>query len=378
MTASPLPGVDPLAQQAPSLLPTGRLRAPLLGPPLYRHYWPPVSDHAGVDRDFTKFVDASVEEQRQRLAESRADSEAHGRVLHGYLGSLYADSFGYRDSPVAFAVDDQAELARFRARLQLERELFEHWVDAEPLPELRDQVSVAEYLDDLAADNPGVNHPLFAYLRDHAPREQLELFLQCDLIRNEVVDDEVALLMVGLQGMQKAVAAANLWDECGRGKLENFHTYWLRRLLEASDGWDRLYQYRQQYPWFAKITSNLFTALLTRPSRKQMAYGCFLVFESWVEPHFRAILGGMRRVGLTSDDLTIYFEAHVAIDPRHSRELSDALRVQQPRLDARELGDVVYGAHLAASAGKRQFDHMLDYLILPPVTAHRNDEAFRQ
>jgi Iron-containing redox enzyme len=351
-----------VAQQALSLLPNGGISAPLLGPPLYRHYWPPVADHPGVDRDFAQFLGASAEEQRQRLAELRADPDAYGRVLHGYLGLLYADSFGYRDSPVARKADDQAEVARFRARLLLERELFEHLMGPEPLPEVGDQAALADYLDDLAADNPGVNHPLFAYLSDRASREDLEVFLHCDLIRNEIVDDEIALLMVGLQGMQKAVVAANLWDECGRGKLENFHTYWLRRLLEASDGWDRLYQYRQRHPWFAKITSNFLTALLTRPSRKQMAYGCFFIFESWVEPHFRAILNGMQRVGLTADDMTIYFAAHIAIDPRHSRELSDALRVQQPALDARELHDVMYGAYLATNVGKRQFDCVLEYL----------------
>src|SRR5664280_2605272 len=184
MTASPLAGVDPPAQQAPSLLAKGRLRAPSLAPPLYTHYWPPVPDHASIDPDLTEFIDASVDEQRRRLADSRADPEAHGRVLHGYLGSLYADSFGYRDSPVA--ADDHAELARFRARLQLERELLEHWVDSAPLPDPRDQICVADYLDHLAADNPGVNHPLFAYLRDHASRAQMELFLQCELIRKGV------------------------------------------------------------------------------------------------------------------------------------------------------------------------------------------------
>jgi Iron-containing redox enzyme len=358
MTTSTLCNLGSLERQTPSLISRRRLHAP----PLYRHYWPPVATHAAANAELDDFIHAPVEEQRQRLVELRADPDKHGRVLHNYLGCLYTDSFGYRDSPVATVIDDRAELARFGARLQLENELFGHWVGSEPLPPVRDQLSVADHLDELAADNPGVDHPLFAYIRDDASREQIELFLQCDLIRNEVVDDEVALLVVGLQGMQKAVAAANLWDECGRGKLENFHTYWLRRLLEASDGWQRLEEHRRQHPWFAKITSNLFTALLTRPSRKQMAYGCFLVFESWVEPHFRAILEGMRRVGLTSDDLTIYFEAHVAIDPRHSRELADALRVQQPHLDERELHDVVYGAHLAAGAGARQFDHMLQYL----------------
>jgi len=36
--------------------------------------------------------------------------------------------------------------------------------------------------------------------------------------------------------------------------------------------------------------------------------------------------------------------------------------VQQPPLDARALRDVVYGAHLAADAGARQFDRMLAML----------------
>lgn len=103
-------------------------------------------------------------------------------------------------------------------------------------------------------------------------------------------------------------------------------------------------------------------ALLTRASRKQMAYGCFLVFESWVEPHFVRILDGMTRVGLLDEDARLYFAAHVKIDPRHSRELCDGLRMQCPALTPAELDDIVVGGHLAASAGTRQFDHMLDYL----------------
>jgi hypothetical protein len=377
MNTFPPPAGDALAQQDSSLISRSRLRRPRHGPPLYRHYWPPVEAHPGANPELENFIHTPADEQKQRLVELRANPERHSRVLHDYLGCLYSDTFGYRDSPVAAVVDDRTELARFGARLQLENELFGHWFEPEPLPPVRDQVYVADYLDELAADNPGVDHPLFAYLRDDASREQIELFLQCDLIRNEIVDDEVALLVVGLQGMQKAVAAANLWDECGRGRLENFHTYWLRRLLEASDGWQRLHEYRRRHPWFAKITSNLNAALLTRPGRKQMAYGTFLVFESWVEPHFRAILEGMGRVGLTSDDLTIYFAAHVAIDPRHSRELSDALRVQEPQLGERDLHDLTYGAHLAVNAGVRQFDRMLAHLSslgLPPGSTTRRSE----
>jgi hypothetical protein len=101
--------------------------------------------------------------------------------------------------------------------------------------------------------------------------------------------------------------------------------------------------------------------LLTRPAYKQMAYGCFMMFESWVEPHFRAILGAMDRIGIVDSDTRIYFSAHIAVDPRHSKELSDGLRMQYPALDNKHLNDVVRGAHLAIAAGTRQYDHWLHF-----------------
>ncbi|MFJ3937641.1 iron-containing redox enzyme family protein [Streptomyces parvus] len=353
-----------IAQQKPSSL-TKSLGGPLPDATLdlYDHYWPPVEHFEGFDLELTDFLAAEPVKQRAFLETLRHDPEAHGRFLHSHLAAIYAHNFGYRDGAYTRHVDDEGEIAQFAAKVVLERELFDHWATPGDVPRFEDQLKAADHLDHLAETNPGVVHPLFDFIRDEASREQIERFLLCELIRNEVVDDEVALLVVGLQGMQKAVAAANLWDECGRGKLENFHTYWLRRLLEAtSDGWGELDRYRLGHPWFAKLTSNINAALLTRPARKMMAYGCFLVFESWVEPHFVRILEGMTRVGLLDDERRIYFTAHVAIDPRHSRELSDGLRRQRPRLSIEEINDVVQGAHLASDTGRRQFDHMLTYL----------------
>jgi hypothetical protein len=358
------PAETAIGQQEPSSLSPGRLRRlPEDTARLYDHYWPPVEHFTGFDPELADFMAAGPEAQAATLVALRQDPEAHGRFLHRHLASIYAHWFGYRDGAFTRATDDAAETAQFAAKVALERELFDHWATPSRPPEITDQSAAADHLDELAATNPGVVHPLFEYIRHEAPREQIERFLQCELIRNEVVDDEVALLVVGLQGMQKAVAAANLWDECGRGRLENFHTYWLRRLLESSpDGWRKLDVYRGEHPWFAKFTSNTNAALLTRPSRKMMAYGCFLVFESWVEPHFVRILDGMTRVGLLDEEMRIYFTAHVKIDPRHSRELSDGMRLQRPRLGPDEVRNVLYGAHLASDTGRRQFDHMLGYL----------------
>ncbi|MFF3596780.1 iron-containing redox enzyme family protein [Kitasatospora indigofera] len=357
-----------IKQQKPSSL-TRSLKTPAdEALRLYEHYWPPVEHFEGFDPELTDFTAATPEKQQAILEGLRYDPEAHGRFLHGHLGSIYAHSFGYRDGAFTRHTDDTAEMAQFAAKIALERELFDHWAALGDLPTFTDQTEAADHLDELAATNPGVVHPLFDFIRDEASRGQIERFLLCETIRNEVVDDEVALLVVGLQGMMKAVAAANLWDECGRGKLENFHTYWLRRLLEATeDGWNTLDQYRVGHPWFGKLTSNTNAALLTRPARKMMAYGCFLVFESWVEPHFVRILDGMTRVGLLDDEKRIYFTAHVAIDPRHSRELSDGMRMQRPQLAPDEINDIVYGAHLASETGRRQFDRMLGFLRAMPT-----------
>lgn len=331
-------------------------------PVLYRHYWPPVPQTEGMAETLARLLGMAPDDQFHMLAGLRRDHERHGRFLHETLAQIYAHYLGYRDGVATEITDDQIEIALNSVKIRLEREVIDNWIGPQSFPEFASQQLAADYLDELAEVNPGVRHPLFEYLADEASVEQVEEFLFGETIRNEVVDDEVAMLVVGKQGLQKAVTAANLWDECGRGRLENFHTYWLRQLIEASrPGWTGFYQYRQRQPWFAKITSNIFTMLLTRPAFSQDAYGCFLIFESWVEPHFRCLLRAMDRLGIDNQDTRIYFSAHVAVDPRHSRELADGIRHQQPELSQRQVSHLVRGANIAAECGRRQYSYWLDY-----------------
>lgn len=329
---------------------------------LQNHDWPPVHACTTLPEALRAFLALDVIARDALLADMRADADRHGAFVHMSLGEIYAYLFGYRDGVATDAADDALESALLGAKIRLEREFIDHWVGRVDAPVFDSVASAADHLDHLAATNPGVHHPLFHYIEHEAPRAQVEMFLRGEVIRNEVVDDEVALLAFGLQGTQKAVAVANLWDECGRGRLENFHTFWLRRFIGPEpDQWDAFMRLRGENPWFAKITSNTNNMLLTRPAYKQMAYGCFMMFESWVEPHFRAIMGAMDRLGDFDNDRRVYFAAHIAVDPRHSRELSDGLRMQCPALDTRRLNDVVHGAHLAVAAGTRQYDHWLRY-----------------
>ena len=337
---------------------------------LQTYYWPPVRACDGLSKELQNYLKLNIEERLDFLFFLRKDIDLHGKFLHLALGEIYTYIFGYIDGVATQSTDDAIEASLLSAKIGLEREFIDQWIGKVHTPVFQDVVTAANHLDLLAATNQGVNHQLFHYIEHEAPREHIEMFLRGEVIRNEVVDDEVALLVFGLQGSQKAVAAANLWDECGRGRLENFHTFWLRRFI-GQNQWESFMRLRRENPWFAKITSNTNNMLLTRPAYKQMSYGCFMIFESWVEPHFRAILGAMDRLGVVDSDARIYFSAHIAVDPRHSKELSDGLRMQCPPLDNKHLNDVVRGAHLAIAAGTRQYDHWLRFFKKSSSGSHR-------
>ncbi len=330
-------------------------------PPLQNHYWPPVNRFSGFSQDLACFINLSSDEQHRWLNQISKEPDSYGQFLHNSLATIYAYCLGYHDSPYFLTTEESLERLLLNAKLTLETELLKNGLPSNPIPQGLSQSEAADYLNILAVDNPSIPHPLFDYL-ETAPKKVLLCFLQHELMRNEVVDDEVSLLVAGLQGRFKTVAAANLWDECGRGKLIHAHTYWLRRLLEATGGWQELKDYRLKSPWFSRITSNLFMLLLTRPGLKLSAYGYFLMSESAVAPHFAKILSGLRKVKLTQEDITIYFDAHFKIDKHHGQELVDAVRYKEPSLTQQEIDLLLLGAHLYITAATMQYDRMVSYL----------------
>ncbi len=327
-------------------------------------YWPLVRPWATTDlTKHDSFLALGPEAQRARLRSLQSDSVHHGALIHSTLSVLYADRLGYRDSWLSSSPDPAREAALLLTRGVLEHEMYEQWLGPVKVVRPSSPYEAARYLNQLRRRNSGVKHPLFDYLRTEATEAQMRVFLAGELIRNEVVDDEIALLLVGLQGKQRAVVAENLWDECGHGRVEDFHTTWLRRLAGGLGGDEFIFTYRDTMPWFAKISSNILMSMLVAPSRHQQAYGCFLVFESWVLSHFRDIMRGLRRLNLDCDDIMVYFTEHTRIDPRHSRDLLTAITEQSPRMTPEELARIVQGAEIAVRAAVRQYDHMLAYLI---------------
>lgn len=332
-------------------------------PPLQHYPWPPVNPADALPPDLCAFLTLDLPQQRQTLAALRRTPAQHGRMLHEGLATCFSARYGYADSPCFQRLDAALEVQLMQAELALGDELLCQGLDPMPIPQIATQAEAAAYLHTLAQHNPGVTHPLFDYLATAAARPALETMLLLETLRNEVVDDEVARLAIGLQGLMKAVAASNLWDECGHGKPVGFHTYWLRRLLAHRNAWDALAAYRARAPWFTRIASNTFNVLLWRPTYVYRKYGFFLITESWVAPHFSRLLAGLQRVGLAQQDVTVYFEAHLTIDPHHGAELLTGLSQHAPALGPWEIDEVLRGAHLAIAAYVMQCDAVLPYLV---------------
>jgi hypothetical protein len=333
-------------------------------PPLQRYYWPPCYRSGGIAADLRSFIRLTTAEQRAELTAKRRNPDLHDAFVNNALGVLYGYVYGYHDSPLYLRTDDELEARLLSAKLELEREFLEHFLRPKPALTGITLQDGCSYLRSFVAENAGVNHALFDFLRDHATAEMFKEFLRLEVLRNEVVDDEVAFMVVGLQGSMKQVATSNLWDECGNGRLDRFHTYWLRQLIESTKDWDDIRIYRKESaPWFSRITSNSFNRLLTRPGYKYQAYGHFLITEGWVFPHFERIVAGLRRVGLGDADIQVYFTAHINIDPHHTEELLAGIENQRPVFESDEIAEVIRGAHAAAAAGVKMFDLIQRYLL---------------
>lgn len=346
-------------------MPNRTRKLDLSSPSLQDQAWPPVNPFDGFTSHFGRFLKMPRREQLKQLEEFRCDREVHGSFINHGLGVVNAYQYGYHDSPLFLKTDDRTEFRLQRCKLLLERELMDHWLPHKPAVQITDQRQAADHLRGLSADNHAVEHPLYKWLETAANRVAMTTFLDDEVIRNEVVDDEVAKLVCGHQGTLKSMAGVNLADELGRGKLEHAHTYWLRVYLDETDGWVRLRKYRRtERPWFTNIMSNVFNMTLTRPGLKFVAYGHFLLTEALVCPHFERLIAGMRRLGLCQGDASLYFTAHAKLDPYHAEELIDGLANQRPELGPDEVQQIILGAEWTVAGAQEQYGRVFQHLTI--------------
>ncbi len=323
-------------------------------------YWPPVETMANLPLEMEELMLENYDNIIPKLKSITNNKAEYDKAIMDILGVIYSLFFNYKDSPNCL-IEPKNIHNVFKLKAILEDMMVNEIIsptipDDESIYESVD--SCCEYLNDLANNNSGLNHSFFDYTKDKMDKPQWEEFLLMETIRNEVVDDEVAMMIPGLQHSMKQVMSSNLWDECGNGNIDKFHTTWLRRLLKSLNKEQEIIRYRLNKPWFVSLTSNSLNSFLTSIGKVYQAYGHFLITEGWVAPHFSKMLVGMDRVGLTSNDVQIYFTAHKTIDPFHTAEMLSGIKQMQPKLSSQQLRGIVEGACQAISAGSLMYDKL--------------------
>ncbi|MDD3267051.1 MAG: iron-containing redox enzyme family protein [Burkholderiales bacterium] len=324
-------------------------------------YWPPVTNYHKTRQSISlsNFSKIKIEEQKKYLNSLHQDEK--WIITHKLLSDIFAYYYGYRDRCLYNQTDSKEESLILQSKCVLIEFYINNILNIQYnlIASESDAISNISYIIN---QNSGINHDFFEYIENEMPLDAFIEFLKLEVCRNEIVDDEVALLTVGLQGHMKSVIASNLWDECGNGRLHKFHTYWLRLLISQLNIYDDIINYREtEKPWFANISSNTFNSLLTTPAYKMRAYGHFLTTEAWVNQHFTKVINGLKRVGLYHQDISIYFDAHIGIDTRHTAEILHAINVQSPRLNNYELNEIIYGSKIAEKSGSNSYDLLLKY-----------------
>mgnify|MGYP002515193473 CR=1 FL=1 len=329
-------------------------------PQLQDLYWPPVNFYQ-INQLLHNYLTTNTSLEEFIANEKRYDKI--GEKLNIALSEIYAYMYGYKDSILFQRQNKDLDILILTKKIEVEEYFLHNWLNIEKFPDTSflNQEDLAIYFEEESINSEGMHHSFFDFIADEMDREAMIHFLKTEICRNEYVDDEVALLTVGLQGNMKKVSASNLWDECGCGLLQNFHTYWLRRLMLNITDYESFLDWRLTKPWQFSLTSNIFNCLLSNPALKLAAYGCFTTTEQWVECHFNKIIKGMRRVGLCSGDALVYFEKHKTIDPHHTEELVQAIRFQSPRLTKEELAIIHKGSLLAIKVAVLAYDRMLDF-----------------
>lgn len=333
--------------------------------------WPAIAAFNDYHESIKELINLSGQELGEKLNQlQKTDVSKCCELIMNALCTIYSIYFRYSDSPFTDELDEYTFLELMRLKIYLEKEMINKIfsnIESAPLESYSSVQACYEYLAKYSSENLGKTHVFFDFVSEEMTYNQMREFLFNEVIRNEIVDDEIALMIPGLQHAMKQVIVSNLWDECGQGKIDNFHTTWLRRLLNSIDAKDEIKHYRKIRPWFTACTSNSFNSLLTSPAGLYAAYGHFLITESWVPLHFSKIIQGMNRLGMTNKNTQIYFTAHINIDKYHATEIIHGILNQNPSLTFYQLRNLVRGACQAVVAGKVMYDHLLNYFNNPPT-----------
>lgn len=232
----------------------------------------------------------------------------------------------------AFLEELRAEVASSAAGAPEEASAFVAWFEA------------------LTRNGPGQGDPLFPWLAEQAPLDDMRWFLTQETAGEAGFEDLTAYAQIRLPDRAKLELARNYWDEMGRGNPKGMHGPMLAQLAVAL----KLAPEIDTTVWESLALANAMTAMATTRRYAWHAIGALGVIELTAPGRSAATAAGLRRLGVSGRDRH-YFDLHAVMDVRHSeawnREAIGPLVAEDPRR-ARAIAE---GALIRMRCGERCF-----------------------
>lgn len=226
------------------------------------------------------------------------------------------------------------------------------------------QIKNAFIVEIALKDHPVVNHPLFDYLSEEATSQELKTFIRNESILNFEFFDYLALALVGASDFAKAEISANLWDEAGRGVLDQFHTRLFGKLFKDLNLSYERQAIARDLPWEALSGINLFSYCAIYSYNKMIYYGLLAATEMLDPPHYTKLIRGLRRVfSKQAIDYSYYLE-HERIDVEHANGWLRKVVLPELETDPQKTRDFWLGFYLRLDSVKRYYDRLLQLLTL--------------
>ncbi|MDB4991280.1 MAG: hypothetical protein JWN04_6458 [Myxococcaceae bacterium] len=215
-----------------------------------------------------------------------------------------------------------------------------------------DRDGFVAWFEELRETGPGQFDPLFDYLAERAPFEQVRWFVQQEVAGEAGFDDLVALTQLRLPEPAKLELARNYWDEMGRGKPVGMHGPMLMRLADAMG-------VRATDPsrvvWEALAVGNVLAGLAYNRRYAWHSFGALGAVELTAPTRALKVVQALERVGIEREAVH-YFRLHSTVDVVHWAGWRDEALIplldQQPQLTR----PIAEGALMRLAAGARSFE----------------------
>lgn len=200
-------------------------------------------------------------------------------------------------------------------------------------------------------------HPLYnQYLAHEANKEDIAFFLAQETNLDPRFDDILAMLQIGLHGMQKMELACNYFDEMGNGDIKNVHTVLFSKALnELHIDSDYI---KSNMLLEAQVSGNISACLAMSRRHYYKAIGYFGVTEYLAPRRFKHVVAAWERNGLSSPGIA-YHELHIRIDAEHANGWMNNVIAPLIASDPAIGFEVAMGALIRLNSSARYLDSLL-------------------